>query len=58
MLLQIKHEQFLKFAVSLHNKGYKAIVMVVGSDRVDEFEKFWINITVLTVVMVFMDLIT
>ena len=24
-------------AVELHNKGHKAIVMVVGSDRVDEF---------------------
>ena len=25
-------------AVELYNKGHKAIVMVVGSDRVDEFE--------------------
>jgi len=25
--------------VSLYNKGYKSIIMVVGSDRVDEFEK-------------------
>jgi DNA-binding MarR family transcriptional regulator len=25
-------------AVELHNKGHKAIVMVVGSDRVDEFD--------------------
>ena len=24
-------------AVELHNKGHKAVVMVVGSDRVDEF---------------------
>ena len=38
MLLQIKHEQF-EVAISLYKRGYKAIVMVVGSDRVDEFEK-------------------
>ena len=34
-----KARTIFEVAVSLHNKGYKAIVMVVGSDRVDEFEK-------------------
>jgi len=28
-----------ELAVTLHNKGHKAIVMVVGSDRVTEFDK-------------------
>jgi len=34
-----KARNIFEVAVSLHNKGYKSIVMVVGSDRVDEFEK-------------------
>ena len=34
-----KARTIFEVAVSLHNKGYKAIVMVVGSDRVDEFER-------------------
>ena len=33
-----KARNVFEIAVSLHNKGHKAIVMVVGSDRVDEFE--------------------
>ena len=28
-----------EIAVELYNKGHKAIIMVVGSDRVDEFDK-------------------
>jgi len=32
-----KARNVFEIAVSLHNKGHKAIVMVVGSDRVDEF---------------------
>jgi len=32
-----KARNAVEIAVSLHNKGHKAIVMVVGSDRVDEF---------------------
>ena len=34
-----KARNVFEIAVSLHNKGHKAIVMVVGSDRVSEFEK-------------------
>ena len=34
-----KARNIFEVAVSLYNKGYKSIVMVVGSDRVDEFEK-------------------
>ena len=34
-----KSRTIFEVAVSLHNKGYKSIVMVVGSDRVGEFEK-------------------
>ena len=34
-----KSRTIFEVAVSLHNKGYKSIVMVVGSDRVAEFEK-------------------
>lgn len=30
---------FLDAAVSLNNKGYKNLIMVVGSDRVEKFEK-------------------
>jgi len=33
-----KARNVFEIAVSLHNKGHKAIVMVVGSDRVAEFE--------------------
>ena len=29
----------IEVAVELHNKGHRAIVMVVGSDRVEEFDK-------------------
>ena len=32
-----KARNIFEIAVSLHNKGHKSIVMVVGSDRVDEF---------------------
>src|SRR6056300_51049 len=32
-----KARNVFDIAVSLHNKGHKSIVMVVGSDRVDEF---------------------
>ena len=28
-----------EIAVELYNKGHKAIIMVVGSDRVDEFDR-------------------
>ena len=34
-----KARTIFEVAVALHNKGYKSIVMVVGSDRVAEFEK-------------------
>jgi hypothetical protein len=34
-----KARNIFEVAVSLYNKGYKSIVMVVGSDRVDEFEE-------------------
>ena len=34
-----KARNVFEVAVSLYNKGHKSIVMVVGSDRVDEFEK-------------------
>ena len=34
-----KARNVFEIAVSLHNKGHKAIIMVVGSDRVAEFEK-------------------
>ena len=34
-----KERNVLDIAVSLHNKGHLSIVMVVGSDRVSEFEK-------------------
>jgi hypothetical protein len=34
-----KARNIFEVAVSLYNKGYKSIIMVVGSDRVDEFEK-------------------
>ena len=34
-----KARNVFEIAVSLYNKGHKAIVMVVGSDRVDEFDK-------------------
>ena len=34
-----KARNVFEVAVSLYNKGHKAIVMVVGSDRVDEFDK-------------------
>ena len=33
-----KARNVFEIAVSLHNKGHKSIVMVVGSDRVSEFE--------------------
>ena len=33
-----KARQVFEIAVSLHNKGHKSIVMVVGSDRVTEFD--------------------
>jgi len=34
-----KAKTIFQVAVSLYNKGYKSIIMVVGSDRVDEFER-------------------
>jgi len=34
-----KERNAIEIAVSLHKKGHKSIVMVVGSDRVSEFEK-------------------
>jgi len=34
-----KERNAIEIAVSLHKKGHKSIVMVVGSDRVAEFEK-------------------
>ena len=34
-----KARTIFEVAVSLYNRGYKSIVMVVGSDRVGEFEK-------------------
>ena len=34
-----KARTIFEVAVSLYNRGYKSIVMVVGSDRVDEFER-------------------
>ena len=34
-----KARNIFEVAVSLHNRGYKSIIMVVGSDRVDEFER-------------------
>ena len=34
-----KARNVFEVAVSLYNKGHKSIVMVVGSDRVDEFDK-------------------
>ena len=33
-----KARQVFEIAVTLHNKGHKSIVMVVGSDRVSEFD--------------------
>ena len=33
-----KARNVFEIAVSLHNKGHKSIIMVVGSDRVAEFE--------------------
>ena len=33
-----KARNVFEIAVSLHNKGHKSIVMVVGSDRVEEFD--------------------
>jgi|TARA_R110001592_G_scaffold4891_3_gene27112 nicotinamide mononucleotide adenylyltransferase len=38
-VLTSKARTIFEVAVALHDKGYKAIVMVVGSDRVAEFEK-------------------
>ena len=38
-ILTDKAKTIFEVAVSLHNKGYKSIIMVVGSDRVDEFER-------------------
>ena len=34
-----KERNVFEVAVTLHNKGHRAVVMVVGSDRVQEFEK-------------------
>jgi len=34
-----KERNAIEIAVSLHKKGHKSIVMVVGSDRVSEFER-------------------
>ena len=34
-----KARNVFEIAVSLHNKGHRSIVMVIGSDRVAEFEK-------------------
>ena len=38
-ILVDRSRNVFEIAVSLHNKGHKSIVMVVGSDRVAEFEK-------------------
>jgi len=38
-ILTDKAKTIFEVAVSLHNRGYKSIIMVVGSDRVDEFER-------------------
>ena len=38
-ILTDKSKTIFEVAVSLYNKGYKSIIMVVGSDRVDEFER-------------------
>ena len=38
-ILTDKAKTIFEVAVSLYNRGYKSIVMVVGSDRVDEFER-------------------
>lgn len=40
-------------AVSLYNEGYRKLVMVVGSDRVNEFEALLKNITVSKLAMAF-----
>jgi hypothetical protein len=34
-----KARNVFEVAVFLHNKGYKSIIMVVGSDRIEEFEE-------------------
>ena len=34
-----KARNVFEIAVSLHNKGHRSIIMVAGSDRVEEFEK-------------------
>ena len=34
-----KARNVFEIAVSLHNKGHRSIIMVVGSDRVAEFDK-------------------
>ena len=34
-----KTRNVFEIAVSLHNKGHRSIIMVVGSDRVAEFDK-------------------
>jgi len=38
-IITAKARTAIEVAVELHNKGHKAIVMVVGSDRVAEFER-------------------
>ena len=51
ILLQSKSRNVFEIATELHNKGHRAIVMVVGSDRVDEFDNLLNNIMVLKVNM-------
>ena len=38
-IMAAKERTAIDIAVSLHNKGYTSIIMVVGSDRVPEFKK-------------------
>ena len=45
-------------ATFLHNKGHRAVVMVVGSDRVNEFDRLLNEYNGVKGNMVIMDLIT
>ncbi len=38
-IITSKSKNVFDIAVELHNKGHKAVVMVVGSDRVEEFDR-------------------
>ena len=39
-IMTSKARNVFEIATELHNKGHTAIVMVVGSDRVKEFDNF------------------